>query len=400
MIPARAKRYLNIIYFFILLALGFLFFTNDFGLVDLRKTSVVVGVALDMEEEEVVLTAQLAVPQPAENGENTKFNTVTGRGATVAEALNEVNVKTGFYPKLVFCKLILVGESCFNSDLSVLLDYFYRNEYTGLTLSVAACEGSAAELIGQQFPCGNSATDVIDKLLSAEAQASGNVATVTLKDIGEKMFSKSGGLCMPYLQNGVLEEEGSEGSSGGGSEGGSGGGSGGGSQQCEESELICNASAMFSDGYFKGLMTAEETFAYNLLFGSVRHAFFRSGEGEDLRVFGLRGCKGKAELQFKKGEPVLTINFGATTKIQDGSNGFSPQKSKKTKVDDADLKKGSETLCGMFKSLYETAQTAGCDLLGVRNMLYRKFYDKYEQYQKGIFDNLTVECSVNLKSVN
>ena len=165
------KRSLSFIFLLILAALTFLFFTNDFGLLDLRKTSVVIGVGLDIEDEEVVLTAQLAVPQPAENGENTKFNVVTGKGVTVADALNEVNVKTGFYPKLVFCKLILLGESCFGTDVVDLLDYFYRNEYTGLTLNVAACEGKASELISQQFPCGNSATDVIDKELSSEAQA-------------------------------------------------------------------------------------------------------------------------------------------------------------------------------------------------------------------------------------
>ncbi|MDE6849938.1 MAG: hypothetical protein K2J54_01295 [Clostridia bacterium] len=97
----RLKRSLTILYLLVFAVLAFLFFTNDFGLLDLRKTSVVIGVGLDIEEDEVVLTAQLAVPQPAENGENTKFNVVTGEGATVAAALNEVNVKTGFYPKLV-----------------------------------------------------------------------------------------------------------------------------------------------------------------------------------------------------------------------------------------------------------------------------------------------------------
>jgi len=280
------KRFTPIFYWLVIIALLCLFFTNDFGIVDLRKTSVVIGVALDIEEDEVVLTAQLAVPQPAENGENTKFNIVSGKGATVASALNEVNVKTGFYPKLVFCKLILLGESCFQRDITTLLDYFYRNEYTGLTLNVAACEGKASELIAQQFPCGNSATDVIDKLLSSEAQASANVATVTIKDVGEKLFSKSASVHMPYLENGVLEENGggSEGGGSGGEQGGgqSGGGSGGGggaqSQQCEESELTCNKCAVFAGGTCKGILDDRQTFALNLIFNEVKHAFVESGD--------------------------------------------------------------------------------------------------------------------------
>ena len=50
----RLKRSLSIMYLFIFAALAFLFFTNDFGLLDLRKTSVVIGVGLDMEEDEVL----------------------------------------------------------------------------------------------------------------------------------------------------------------------------------------------------------------------------------------------------------------------------------------------------------------------------------------------------------
>ena len=224
----RLKHAYSLLYVILFTVLAFLFFTNDFGLLDLRKTSVVIGIGLDIEDEEVVLTAQLAVPQPAENGENTKFNVVTGNGITVADALIDVNVKTGFYPKLEFCKLIVLGESCFKRDVGDLLDYFYRSEYTGLTLNVAACEGNAGELINQQFPCGNSATDVIDKLLSSEAQASGNVSVATLKDIGEKLFSPSESFYMPFLKDGILGGGGESGGGEGSGDESGGGGSGGG----------------------------------------------------------------------------------------------------------------------------------------------------------------------------
>ena len=67
----KLKRALTVLYAVIFAVLTVLFFTNDFGLVDLRKTAVVIGVALDKEDGEISLTAQLAVPKPAENGENT-----------------------------------------------------------------------------------------------------------------------------------------------------------------------------------------------------------------------------------------------------------------------------------------------------------------------------------------
>lgn len=397
----RLKHWLSFIYLLIFVALTFLFFTNDFGLLDLRKTSVVIGVGLDMEQEEVVLTAQLAVPQPAENGENTKFNVVTGRGASVAAALNEVNVKTGFYPKLVFCKLIILGESCFGKDLTTLLDYFYRNEYTGLTLSIAACEGKASELIAQQFPCGNSATDVIDKLLSSEAQASGNVAATTIKEVGEKFYSKSAAAYMPYLENGVLDESGGSGEEGGsgGSGGGSGGsGGGGGSQQCEESELTCNKCAVFSNGYFKGILPVGETFALNLIFNSVRHAFVESGNEAEKMVLGLRNCKGGVDLKFENGEPVVKIKFKANAKIQDGFEGFEPEEAKNTAVKAEVLREGEESLGKLFESLFKNIQTFDCDVLGLKTQLYKKFYKRYEQYSEVLLQRAKVSCEIKLSS--
>ncbi len=392
------KHRLSFLYIIIFAVLAFFFFTNDFGLLDLRKTSVVIGVGLDIEQDEVVLTAQLAVPQPAENGENTKFNVVTGKGSTVAAALNEVNVKTGFYPKLVFSKLIVLGESCFGEDIKDLLDYFYRNEYTGLTLNVAACEGKASELIAQQFPCGNSATDVIDKLLSSEAQASGNVAAANVKTIGEKLFSKSEACYMPYLENGVLDQnggQGGEGESGGGS-GGSGGGGGG--QQCEESELTCNKCAVFSKGYFKGVLPVEETFALNLIFSDVKHAFVESGKEQEVKILGLRNCKGGVDLKIENGEPQVTFKFKATAKIQDGGEGFSPEEAKKAAVKKEVLKEGEERIEKLFESLFENVKTLDCDVLGLKTQLFKNFHKKYGDYSDELLNSAKVKYEIKLKS--
>lgn len=392
----RLKRALSVLYALIIAACTFLFFTNDFGLVDLRKTAVVIGVGLDIEEEEVVLTAQLAVPQPAENGENTKFNVVTGKGSTVAAALNEVNVKTGFYPKLVFCKLIVLGESCFNQDIIKLLDYFYRNEYTGLTLLVAACEGQAKELIAQQFPCGNSATDVIEKLLSSEAKASGNVCAVTLKDIGESSFSQSKSAFMPYLENGILKESG-----GGGESGGSGGGSGGGGgagQQCEESELTCNKCAMFSNGYCKGVLTTEQTFAFNLIKNEVRHAFVESSDGDKKRILGLRDCKGGVDISFEDEQPVMQIKFSASVNVQDSELGFEPDRAANIRIPEEILKQGEKTIEGLFSELFNSTQQADCDIFGATTQLYKSNYKKYGEYEENFFANLKMESEVSLKS--
>ena len=95
---SRASVFIYFIIFFVLIGL---FFTNDFGLVDIHKTAIITAVGIDMEDGEVIVTGELVVPQPSQSGENIKYTQVQGSGLTIADALNEINAKTGFYPKLL-----------------------------------------------------------------------------------------------------------------------------------------------------------------------------------------------------------------------------------------------------------------------------------------------------------
>ena len=233
-----------IIYAVILLALLGLFFTNDFGLVDIRKSAVITAVGIDMQEDEVQVTAEIAVPQPSQSGENIKYTLVQGSGLTIADALNEIDAKTGFYPKLQFCKLILMGESCRERELFSLLACFYRKNFSELTALIAACEGKAADMLALKSETNDMTSEAITKVLSVEVEKSANATPMNLKDIALTNYSKSAACYLPYVEankagtsenggNGenIGGEGGNQGSQGG-SQGGSSGGGGesGGSQ--------------------------------------------------------------------------------------------------------------------------------------------------------------------------
>ena len=387
--------------------LAFLFFTNDFGLVDLRKTSVVIGVGLDKAGDELELTAQLAVPQPAENGEKTQFSVITGRGATVAEALNEINVRTGFYPKLVFCELILLGESCLSGDVFGTLDYFYRNEYTGLTPKVAACSGSAKEALSMDLPLGDSATDNIIRLLSEEAERSANVCTVNLKDIGEDGYSESAFCYMPYIsmeneQKGEEQQGSGEGQESSGQSGQSSGGGQSASQGGKSAEgsqgFACNRAALFSGGRFAGTLDERLTFAFNLVNSEVRHAFLRCGEGEDMRVIGLRDCKGSRSVSVEGDGVNLNLSFSAIVRVQDGERNPTPETEGTKQASEQDIALCRERIEGDLEALFERCELLGCDLFGIRSLLYKYHYTEYMRSEGAIASSPTLSLSVKLKS--
>lgn len=183
------NKFAVIIYWVIFLALAGMFFTNDFGLVDIHKTSIITAIGIDSEGEEVKVTAEIAMPQPSQSGENIRYAQVQGSGLTIADALNEINSKTGFYTKLQFCRLILIGENCRDNQLFRVLGCLYRKNYSELTALVAMCEGKAADMLANKSQVSDMTSEAIRKILSDEIEKSGNANTANLKDIALAEFS-------------------------------------------------------------------------------------------------------------------------------------------------------------------------------------------------------------------
>ena len=63
------------------------------------------------------------------------------------KCVEEINAKTGWYPKLVFCNLILLGEDTAKQNVFDALDYFLLDEYLSDNCLVAACNGKAKDIL-------------------------------------------------------------------------------------------------------------------------------------------------------------------------------------------------------------------------------------------------------------
>ena len=55
---------------------------------------------IDREEDGFILTSQIAVPQSSSQGKSSQAVQLVSRGKTISEAFEQINAKTGWYPKL------------------------------------------------------------------------------------------------------------------------------------------------------------------------------------------------------------------------------------------------------------------------------------------------------------
>ena len=194
-------------YLILIIALIFLFFSGDFGMIDVQKTAIVMAVGIDREEDTFIVTSQIAIPKSSKQGKATETVELLSRGKTVAAAFEEINQKTGWYPKLVFCQLILLGEETAKHNVFDALDFFLLDEYMTDNCLVATCDGLAKDMLNITALVDPSGSIAMQKVLSPHAKRSGTTMPNTLKNfaIGYKSQSKSSFL--PIIKTQPSQEE-------------------------------------------------------------------------------------------------------------------------------------------------------------------------------------------------
>lgn len=422
------RKYSVILYWVILLAMLCLYFTNDFGLMDIHKTSIVVAVGIDYEDEEVKVTAQLAVPQPSQSGEGVKYSAVQGSGLTVADALNEINSKTGFFPKLLFCKLFLMGESCQQLNLFKIMGCLYRKYFSELTALTAMCKGNAYDMLQMKAMYSQETSEAIQQVLADEAKRSANVSSVNLKELAIDNYSKSRACYMPYIEaikSGTSQPGGggdnsggepaqspdgssggsgeSEGGSGGseGSSGGSGGSKGSGGGQSGEVEFTARKTAIFNDGEFAGILGDNESFALDILKNEIRVAMLPcEAEGKHCTM-ALKSVSSDVKLKVEMGVPKLLINVNAKARIQGAAEKVDPAKTVEDDIVSQEVLKATEkAVKERIEKLLSVCKKSGCDLLGAKEKLHKFNYKYYDAFKDDLLDRMKVEYDIKIGSVS
>lgn len=377
------------LYLIVLALILFAFFSNDFGLVDIQKTAVILAVGIDKTEEGYKLTSQVAVPKGNDRTTGgTSTVEIETEGETISDCIANLSSKTGWVPKLVFCNLILLGEEVVQEDVFNAINYFIRSEYMSDSCLMAVCEGKASEMISSKSAISDASSMAITQLFSDAAEKTGRVMTNTLKDFTLGYYGVSKSSFMPYVS--MADQEGAQSSceSGGGGSGRSGG----------EKQKIYSAkqTAIFQDGKLAALLSEEETLAFSLLEGKMFAGTFDAEEkGETVTLTVLKNG-GKVSLEVKD-SPKVNFSLkvmvrlccrGTTAPMEDVEGDEVPEEARQ----DAE-----EVLTGYLQSLWDTCKEHECDLFNLKRSLYRSSLKKYGQWKDALLSVVEPQFEVKLQ---
>ena len=420
------RRKTPVIYVLAVIFLTILFFSNDFGLVDIQKTAIVLAVGIDRENEEFIVNSRIAVPSSSgEQKAAAASIQVETRGDTVGAAIQEINVKTGWYPKLVFLNLIVLGETATEKNTFESLDYFLRNDYMSDDCKICCCEGKAGEKLNTKTTAESIPSLSVGKILSAHSATTGLAAVTTLREFAAGYFGVSNSGYMPVLKVDELSGGASDGSTENSSDGASGGSSGeqeggqsGGGQEGTDSggasetsqggsggesggkTFSATETALFSNGVYREKLTKDETFAFLCVNGGVRLATFDAEYGGVNYTLMIK--KSKPKIKFFVDDfatPRLSVSLEMIAELQDVSSSqtiveiAAPGKTKQAVLDEAGKK-----LTRLIKSVFEKSRANGCDLFdaGKRLQKYESAY--YNAYRDNILERLLFYADVRFSS--
>ncbi|MCL1900809.1 MAG: Ger(x)C family spore germination C-terminal domain-containing protein [Firmicutes bacterium] len=257
--PAFLKQGKFIVY--IMIFVFVLFFTLDFGAVDLQKVAIVVTLGLDYESEEqnYVLSGQIAVTDSISAFTAAENQAVIyGSGKTPSMALKNMEDQSGWHPYISFCKLIIVSKSVFAQNIMDALDFFLRNEQLNDTALICATEEKAADILNSKTSLDEVSTFSLLKTLMYNGSENMNVVATNLKDFAVRYYNSSNGNILTYIKMSESVEADGEGE-----------------EEAEEESgdtKIFNPTmaAVFRKSEFIGLLSSDEVRAYNLVTKKVK----------------------------------------------------------------------------------------------------------------------------------
>ncbi len=401
----------------IMLAILFLFaffFSNDFGLIDVEKTSIITAIAIDRELKDgsFIATAQIAVPEATDtNTENQKAQ-ISGKGSTIGAAIKDLGDTSGWFPKLSFCNLIIIGNNFRNYNVIEVLDYFAKTLRVQDSALICMSEKKASELLELASPLDNISSFALQKVLLKNTGFDRDTLPTDIKTFCSGRYSISGYSYMPIVKvipSSAGKSSDEQGNSSGsdstetGMDTGSGGGSSSGSEQKKNYLFNAKNTALFLNGKMAGELDENSTLVLNALSGKFKGTTIPINDVE-LSPFGKSNflitvmySEPKIKLKATNNQLLLDVNLELYCRISDHSaDGSEYSLSDNIPLPKPLIEKTEAFFVDNINSIIQTAKQTDCDILQVKEKLYRFHHKQYSTYKDNYLSVLKTNINVSV----
>ncbi len=400
MVIKRAK-----IYVLIFIGLFIIYFTQDYTLINIEKTALIVTLGVDKTESGYEVTSQIAVPDGESTKTTNKEAVISSNGKTLYEAVSGISDKTGWYPKLSFCNLIVLGESLKTENVMDILLFFIRSYKIEDSAIVCTVKGEAKELLLSSSPLDNISGLSLSKIFVKDYENASRVYTASIKDFCTNYYSRSSFGYMPFVKTIPTDESGQGGktvSTSTTTEPQTGTKKEGGEQQL----VIYDATTcyLYNKGYFVCELSSDETLCLSLMNRKVKEAFITINATNNDGVTGeylidILKSRRKVNLDIINDKPTLIINLKVWARVSDANTSESIDNvANLGKLNDNMLFKTESFIKDNVEKVIKKSKQYNSDIFETKNLLYKYHTKDYDKYKLSVLENL--EYKINVSCLN
>ena len=397
MVFKRAK-----IFILIFVAIFIFYFTSDFALLNIEKTAFIVSLGIDKTEEEYSVTAQIAVPESSIGQSSNDESVITASGKTLYSAVAKIGEMTGWYPKLSFCNLIILGESMLAENVFNVIDFFIRSYKVEDSAILCACYGQAKEILLSHSPLDNISGLSLAKIFVRDYNGASRILTTSIKEFSIGYYSRSKSSFMPKVKTieTDIDSKSGEQSASTLSEPSSGNA---GKQEGKKAPVIYDAttSLYFYNGELKGELKGDESLCYSLTIRNAKDSYISVNSINDDGIFGnflfgIEKVKQLKYLTFENGKPTLNIDLDVWLSIIDTN--FAEDIDSVSNLGEMTNKMLYDCkahIVSTITKVFEQTKKDGCDIFQIENEAYKRHPKEYEKHKYTLLENCLLKLNVN-----
>ena len=358
-----------------------LFLSNDLGVIKIEKTAIITAIGIDSEGDELMVSAQVALPKATDATED-EDSLVIGKGRTIGLAIDDIAVKTGWYPKLAFCNLVVLNKSIADDYLTEIVNYVLYSKKIYDSILIAYSEGDAVEVLKSTGSLDNISGFSIQKILLKNADNANAVYYSRIKDIAINLTSESKQSLVPLIK--LVEQEPRPPASGG-------------SEQKPSYIYDASTTMLLSNGKIVGNLSTEQTLFYNLLVKGVKEIYFEVPYDSDKTAL-LKIVDSKAKTKIKPEGDKISLNLSLSLSVYliDVKSNEIFETENSNVVPKEILKSAEKKIHEEIESLVQISKSSGCDYFEIKQSLY-KHYPSYYKKAKDAIELSMIEPSIKIE---
>lgn len=363
-----------------------LFLTNDLGVIKIEKTAIITAIAIDEKDGNIVVSAQVALPKATDSAAD-EDSLISGEGKTIGLAIDDIAIKTGWYPKLAFCNLIIVNHAIADEYLPEIVNYVLYSKKIYDSILIAYSEESAKKVLEATGSLDNVSSFSIQKILLKNADDANAVYYSRVKDIAISLTSESKQSLIPLIK---LSEQVPRPPATGGSE--------------EKPSYIFDASTtmLLSHGKIVGQLNTEQTLFYNLIVKGVKEIYFEVPYDTDkTALLKIVDSKSKTKIKPSDKGASLDISLSLNVYLIDVKSGKIFDTENSNIVPKRIITSAEEKITKEIESLVEISKSCGCDYFEIKENLFRYHPSFYKKHKDTLtLDKITAKIKVDVKSLD